>query len=75
MEQIALQKNEKEELTKSNETGFQLEQDQLDPSDPFLDKTEVAVLRPLLDKIRCTQDVKNISEDKLDSLNDEIRDF
>ena len=53
MEQIALQKNEKEELTKSNETGFQLEQDQLDPSDPFLDKTEVAVLRPLLDKIRC----------------------
>ena len=40
MEQIVLQKNEKEELTKSNETSFQLEQDQLDPSDPFLDKTE-----------------------------------
>lgn len=75
MEQIALQKNEKEELTKGNETSFQLEQDQLDSSDQPLDKTEVAVLRPLLDKIRCTQDVKNIPEDKLDSLNDEIRDF
>ncbi|MEE2924528.1 MAG: 1-deoxy-D-xylulose-5-phosphate synthase [bacterium] len=75
MEQIALQKNIEEETSDRDDQTVHIDQPELETVDLIEKVNEVAVIRPLLDKIKCTQDVKSIPESKLASLNEEIRDF
>ncbi len=77
MEQIVLQNKNKAKVSKpSSEPSKSVQFEFKGTNSPGdTDTTEIAILRPLLDKIRCTQDIKNIPNEKLDSLNEEIRDF
>ena len=65
MEQIALQKNIEEETSDRDDQTVHIDQPELETVDLIEKVNEVAVIRPLLDKIKCTQDVKSIPESKL----------
>ena len=75
MEQIVLQKDIKQESTNHDVKNIKSTEPKLETGDLTKNINEVAVIRPLLDKIKCTQDVKNVPEDKLATLNEEVRDF
>ncbi len=77
MEQIVLHDKKKTQVSKAANENSNVDQfeSKKQNSAEKVETTQIAIIRPLLDKIRCTQDVKGIHTDKLNSLNEEIRDF
>lgn len=78
MKHIAIQNEEIPSNSEPTEVLAEQINDQsseLSSVQPQINSTQIAVIRPILDKVRCTQDVKRLPFSSLASLNEEIRDF